>query len=369
MSVSLRSPLLLAWGSAQASAALALGATSWMVSGLTPSPLLNALLPAVLGGAALLRLRQRITLGLVLQLLTLLGLLMGAIHRWQSPVLLSLVLTLLAILLWAIGQQLSLSGGELRPVGAAVLPAWQSSSETGRLLGSLLTALLFPLGRGVSQFSVAVVLLIPLLLEALRGKRVCSRTAGMEEGRVQPAVPPVAGRRLLWKPCLQGVLFGALFALLALWVRLNGAGDCVDFGMLLAAYALGRTVAMPLAERGWLGAMGSRQAAGAQYLGMAALLVASQSVPGWAAVALFLPFGLLAGLRDRGLLLLCRGVDGQPDLVGFERSGAIGGVVGSLGMGLLTQVVGLSWALPLQVAAFLVAALVLGGRARIAPAS
>jgi hypothetical protein len=176
-----------------------------MVSGLTPSPLLNALLPTILGGAALLRLQQRITLGLVLQLLTLVGLLVVAIHRWQSPGLLSLVLTLLAILLWAIGQQLSLSGGELRPVGAAALPAWQSSSETGRLLGSLLTAFLFPLGRGVSQFSVAVALLIPLLLEALRGERVPSRTAGME-GRAQPAVPPVATHRLLWKPCLQGVL-------------------------------------------------------------------------------------------------------------------------------------------------------------------
>jgi len=339
-----------------------------MVSGLTPSPLLNALLPAILGGAALLRLRQRISLGLVLQLLTLVGLLVVAIHRWQSPVLLSLVLTLLAILLWAIGQQLSLSGGELRPVGAAALPAWQSSSETGRLLGSLLTALLFPLGRGVSQFSVAVALLIPLLLEALRGERVRSRTAAME-GRAQPAVPPVAGRRLLWKPCLQGILFGALFALLALWVRMKGAGDCVDFGMLLTAYALGRTVAVPLADRGWLWSLARPRVATAQYVGMAGLLIVIQLVPSWAAVALFLPFGLLAGLRDHGLLLGCRGLDDLPDLAGFERSGAVGGVVGSLGMGLLMQLIGLSWALPFQVAAFLVAALLLGGRSRVVPAA
>jgi hypothetical protein len=46
----------------------------------------------------------------------------------------------------------------------------------------------------------------------------------------------------------------------------------------------------------------------------------------------------------------------------LERSGALGSLVGSLGIGLLSQRIGLSGALPLELVAFGLAALLLRGR-------
>ena len=107
---------------------------------------------------------------------------------------------------------------------------------------------------------------------------------------------------------------------------------------------------------------GSRVATTLPYPAMALLLLAGSWLPGWGAVALFLPFGLLAGLSDQRLLAGGVGADGIPDLAGFERSGSLGGLIGTLLMAGITQVIGLGWALPLQMGAFLLAALLLRGR-------
>lgn len=359
----------LAWGSSQASAALAISATAWMLSWLTPSPLLNGLLPATAAVAALLPLRPRTGLGVALQVLALLALAVVAIRLEPTPGTLPALITLGAMLLWAIGNQLSLVGLHhyLLTLAAVPLAALRISSETGHLLGHLLMGLLFPLGKSLSQFSAALLLLLPLMptvLQARQPWRVAPDPGG--------AAPAASASHLNRRALLQGLLFGGLFALLPLWVRLNAQGTCLDFGVLLTAYALGKTAATAVGESSWLGSSRSPATAGAHYGAMGLLLIASQLLPGWAAVGLFLPFGLLAGLRDRGLLLACRTADGLPDLAGFERSGAIGGLVGAVAMGLLSQVLGLTWALPLQVGGFLLAALLaaggLGGHRRGIPA-
>lgn len=358
----------LAWGSSQASAALAISATAWMLSWITPSPLLNGLLPATATMAALLPLRPRTGLGVTLQILALLGLLVVAIQLEPMPGRLPALITLGAMLLWAIGNQLSLVGlhHHLLTTAAMPLSALRTSGETGHLLGYLLMGLLFPLGQSLSQFSAALLLLLPLLPTVLRARQ--SWHVAPDPGG---ALPLSAASHLDRRALLQGILFGGLFALLPLWVRLNAQGTCLDFGMLLTAYALGKTAAAAVGERSWLGSPRSPATACAHYGVMGLLLIASQLLPGWAAVGLFLPFGLLAGLRDQGLLLACRTADGLPDLAGFERSGAIGGLVGALAMGLLSQLLGFTWALPLQVAGFLLAAMlaagVLRGRRRLDP--
>lgn len=61
-------------------------------------------------------------------------------------------------------------------------------------------------------------------------------------------------------------------------------------------------------------------------------------------------------------LQCCSSPEGQPDLAAFERSGALGGLCGALAMGLLIQAVGLSWELPVQVCAFVLAVLLLRAR-------
>jgi hypothetical protein len=128
-------------------------------------------------------------------------------------------------------------------------------------------------------------------------------------------------------------------------VRQQAAGNCFDFGLLLTAYGLGRTGAE---------AWGPRLPARLPYLLMAALLVATQFVSGWGAVLLFVPFGLLAALADARL---AAGVHPAGDLQRnwnrLERSSALGGLLGSLGMGLIAQVIGLAGSLPIQLVGFL----------------
>ena len=49
----------LRWSSAQAGVTLSLASSAWLLSGLTPSPLINALLPALTTAPALLPIRRR----------------------------------------------------------------------------------------------------------------------------------------------------------------------------------------------------------------------------------------------------------------------------------------------------------------------
>lgn len=68
--------LTLAWSSSQGGGTLAIGATARLLSRLTPSPLLNGVLPALATLPLLVPLPQRIRLGYLIQLLSLLLLLL-----------------------------------------------------------------------------------------------------------------------------------------------------------------------------------------------------------------------------------------------------------------------------------------------------
>lgn len=247
--------LTLAWSSSQGGGTLAIGATARLLSRLTPSPLLNGVLPALATLPLLVPLPQRIRLGYLIQLLSL------------------LLLPLVPVI------------GALQ---AGDRPQPDPSTDQGG--------------------------------EALR----------LEPGGV-----------------LQGLLFGGLFALLPLWVRQEAAGNCFDFGLVLTAYGLGRTGAE---------AWGLRLPPRLPYLLMAAVLVATQWVDGWGAVVLvlFVPLGLLAALADASLAIgMGPAGDLQRNWNRLERSSALGGLMGSLGMGLVAQVIGLAGSLPIQLVAFL----------------
>jgi hypothetical protein len=331
--------LTLAWSSSQAGATLAVGATAWLLSGLTPSPLLNGVLPALATLPLLLPLPQRIRLGYLIQLLSLLLLLAVAAGLLGRSVL----GPLLGIALLAIGLCLAQEPlqRQLHGLWAVPIAELRAGAEAGRLVGNLLTALLFPLGKALLQFGNALVLLLPL------APVVGALQAGAH--RQQEPAPDQENTSVGLEPggVLQGLLFGGLFALLPLWVRQEAAGSCFDFGLVLTAYGLGRTGAE---------AWALRLPPGLPYLLMAAVLVATQLVGGWWAVLLFVPFGLLAALADARLAI---GVDPEGDLQQnwnrLERSSALGGLAGSLGMGLIAQVIGLAGSLPIQLVAFLVA--------------
>jgi hypothetical protein len=350
--------LTIAWSSSQASGTLSIGATAWLLSGLTPSPLVNGVLPALATLPLLLPLPQRIRLGSLLQVLSLLLLLAVAAGLLGRSVL----APLLGIALLAVGLRLAQDPLQRQLHGRWGVPIGElrAGAEAGRLAGNLLTALLFPIGKALLQFGSALVLLLPLapLVGALRagGHREEHR-----EGDAAAALTAVTAAattevepapwRLEPGGVLQGLLLGGLFALLPLWVREQAAGSCFDFGLLLTAYGLGRTGAE---------AWGLRLPPRLPYLLMAAVLVATQFVGGWGSVLLFVPFGLLAAVADARL---AHGVDPAGDLQQnwsrLERSSARGGLAGRLGMGLIAQLIGLGGSLPIQLAAFLGAGVLL----------
>jgi|GEM_PF-315253 len=426
-----RGLLSLAWGSAQASASLTLASAAWLVSGLTASPLINSLLPVLATAAALLPLPQQPLLGSLLQLLATLLLLAIGLHRQNldpatatasatgaasaavgSGAFLPLVLALLAVLLFGLGLQIGQLPLQRFLVGAQGISMrrLRSGSELGALLGHLLTALLFPIGKAVLQFSQALVLLLPLLPAALLSRRpghrhlpprsdpdlasAASSTALTASAATAVAAStavaaaaganPGGGVSLNWRCCLQGILFGSLFGLLPLWVRQLGGGSCFDFGMVLTAYGLGRLLAaagpagsLPsppalVATAALPGPWRLHPARGLPYLLLAFTLAATQWLPGWGSLVLFLPMGGLAALSDARLVAT---LDTHPDDSTTDeplrwqilaRSSGVGALAGSLLMGGTAQLLGLTLALPLQVLAFAAAAvpLSLAGRRR-----
>ncbi|MFM7675786.1 MAG: hypothetical protein ACKO5F_09430 [Synechococcus sp.] len=340
------------WGSAQAGSSLTLASTAWMVSGFTPSPLLNSLLPALGTLPVLLPLRRRPS-GYGLQLasvLLLLGVSVAQLSGRVAPPWL-LVPSLLAVLLFGIGaeeSQLPLQRRLLRQSGLSI-ERLRQGSDLGALAGNLLTAVLFP---AVKQFTPALLLLLPLGSAALPAADRSATDAPEAAPEASEAPPPLERRCLL-----QGLLFGGLFALLPLWVRAVGAGKCFDFAMVLAAYGVGRSL------QGRLPAL-----PGAMRYGlMGGLLIGTQVTPGWAAVLLFVPLGALAAAADGALVeQLAPLGDGALRWQVLQRSGAVGGLAGSLGMGLFAQLLGLGMAVPLQVAAFAAMALLAGRPPRAA---
>ena len=326
----------LRWGSAQAGVSLSLASTAWMLSGLSASPLINTLLPALTTLPALLPLRRRAgafcwillsSVGLML-LCSPLG--AGIQAAWAIPV------VLCAGLVTALGQDFSQLPLQKQLLEDSNLRFQQlrQGSELGALIGFGLTGLIRP---GWHQFLPAALLLLPLLPAALQ--RQSSHLPGLDL--------PKFNRAAAW----QGLVFGALFGLLPLWIRSIAEGNCFNFGMVLMAYGIGRTlINAPMRRSSW---------ALFGLIGGLVLLVAGQLLPGTISTLLFIPIGALAAATDRQLVEHLQPKDPAQGWQMLRRSGAVGGLVGVLIMGSLAQAIGLPLALVAQVALFLTAPLVL----------
>jgi len=331
------------WFSQRTAHSLAGASAGWLLSSLTPAPLINGLLPALSASTTLLPLHPRARFGLGLQLTGMLLLLAVALKQLgPSP-----FWPLLASGLVGVGRTASLLPMQRWLLGPhrlnrAMLRRW---GDAGGLVGSLLVALLYPLLRTTApQFAAAALLLFPALL------LVSSSRWRPEEG--SPPPPPSTATGIDRRGGFQGLLFGALFALLPLWVRTIGGGDCVDFGLVLAAYGLGRILSFSLPLPGW-----------GSYAAMAVLLQATSWLPAWGSTALFVPLGALAAGSDAHLAdSISAGADAAEGLVTIDRSLAIGSLAGSLAMGAGAQVLGLENARILIVGAFLLAAVLLPRR-------
>jgi hypothetical protein len=338
----------LLWFSQRTAQSLAGASAGWLLSGLSQAPLVNGLLPAVNAATTLLPLRPRARLGMALQLCGLLLLLAVALKRLgPSP-----AWPLVASGLVGLGRTASLLPLQRWLLAARHLSlVWlQRLGDAGGLSGSLLTALLYPLLRNTApQFAMAALLLLPGLLLVSSPR--------FRPPAISSPVSPVAASGLDLRGGAQGLLFGALFALLPLWVRTIGRGDCVDFGLVLAAYGLGRILALPLPLPGW-----------SLYAAMALLLQATTWLPAWGSTALFVPLGALAAGSDGRLAASLTAGEGEGSvgaaegLARIDRSLAIGSLVGSLAMGAGSQLLGLPHARILIVAAYGLAAVLLPRR-------
>jgi len=326
-------------GTTQAGGNLTLAATAWLVSGLTPSPLLNSLLPA-LGALPLLLQLKRHPKGYGLQLLAVV--LLIAISLSIGPKTASQTWPLLgcyaAVVLFGFGREVSTLPIERRLLSSSntTMQRLRRGQDMGTLVGNLLAALLFP---AIRQFLPALLLLLPMTGVAARG-----------EQSPEP-VPSPLPQRLPFDPrcMLQGLVLGGLFALLALWVRQVDGGKCFDFAMVLAAYGFGRTAVglLPGMHQAW------------RYVLIAGLLLLTQTpLPPLVAVLLFIPIGALVAASDAALVDQLKSLGDAPlRWQVLLRSGAIGGVVGSIGLGLICQLLSLGAALPLVMAGFLCLAL------------
>ena len=322
-----RIPASILWGSSQAGNTILLASSGWMVSGLSGSPLLNGMLPAFGIIPLFLGLKQNRN-GYFFQIISatlLIGLAWLPIESGPSKSIV-LVGTFAALLLHGTGKALS-----SRSLKKDLLDRPGSSSEKlrvgqdlGFFIGNLITAMLFP---AIRQFLPGLLLLLPIT------SSLNKNTQGSQPIPAQER-PPLHGLS-----CLQGLVIGSLFALLALWVREIDGGKCFDFAMVLAAYRLGRPLMI------WM----PNISASTRYGLLIPLLIFSQISPvSWLSVALFIPIGALISSSE---LMLINGLTKVKESANrwriLESSSAIGGFIGSIGLGLLCQILGLAWALPL----------------------
>lgn len=320
------------WGSAQAGVSLSLAASAWLLSGLTDSPLLNSLLPALTTLPALLHLQRRAN-GFVLEFSSVLLLVVLCSPLANNiPPTLTIASVLLAGLVIALGQDLSQLPiqQELLSNTRVSFKQLRQGTELGALAGFALTGLIKP---GWHQFIPAALLLLPLLPTV-----VLAGSSSLTKIPVPRFNPRAA---------LQGLIFGGFFALLPLWVRTISTGNCFNFGVVLVAYGIGRSLINTTPT----------QPAWRLYGLIAILLFAGPWLPGWMTTALFLPVGILAAGTDRQIVEHISPTDPATGWQMLQRSGAIGGLVGVITMGIVAQLIGLPFTLLFQLALFAAAPL------------
>ena len=164
------------WVSSQAGSSLFLASSAWMVSGLTPSPLVNGLIPVVAAIPILVDIKERLE-GYWLQIGSILTLLIESCLfniDWISKITLVLI-SFSSIFLFSVGIETStiplqkniIANSNIR------LRTIQVCSEIGSLIGAVLTALIFP---AVSQFIPALLLVLPLASQICKGNKVNTET-------------------------------------------------------------------------------------------------------------------------------------------------------------------------------------------------
>ena len=317
------------WGTSQAGSTLLFASSAWMVSGLTSSPFLNGLFPAVGALPALVNLGFRRS-GYWLQLLGVSLLLICSFFYGQSQIakIALIIASFLAIFMHGIGQEVSIVPLQksIMASSGVSMRRLQIGQEIGVLLGNLMTAMLFP---AVRQFMPALALMFPMAHFLHRS----SQASGVQESSA-----PVKKKSESNSLCLmQGVVLGSLFGMLALWVREIDGGKCFDFAMVLVSYSVGRSLV----------AFVPKMHASLRYILIVLLLVLIELIPiPVISILMFSMVGALVGASDFSLVERLESFGDLPSRWQvLQNSSAIGGLVGSFMLGIICEALGLNVAL------------------------
>ena len=333
------------WVSSQAGSSLFLASSAWMVSGLTPSPLVNGLIPVVAAIPILVDIKERLE-GYWLQIGSILTLLIASwLFTIDGISKIALVLiSFSSIFLYSIGIETSTVPLQKKIISSSNvrLRTIQICTEIGSLFGAVLTALIFP---AVSQFIPALLLVLPLASQMYKRNKTNAQTNTNKENK-----PPYQTNISLNPLCfLQGFVMGGLFAVLALWVWIIDGGKCFDFGVILACYFLGKGLVniTPKLKLKYT------------YIIIFLLLIACQLIPlRWISVILFIPVGMFINSTD---LSIASSLSNEGQLIEgwkyFQDQSALGGIAGSLALKVF-EVVGLEYALPVVSSGFILLSIV-----------
>lgn len=328
------------WVSSQAGGSLFLASSAWMVSGLTPSPLINSLIPVIAAIPILIDIKERLG-AYWLQAGSILALLVASWFYGDEGISRGVLLSIsfAAIFSYYLGIEASsiplqkklMSNTDVR------LKTIQICTELGSLLGAALTALIFP---AVSQFVPALILVLPLLIVVYRRKVHYPEINDSQASNVSNDI----NLKFNKFPFLQGFVLGGLFAVLALWVRVIDGGKCFDFGIILASYFLGKALVSIL----------PKIKLSLSYILVVCLLIAFQLITlRWMSVLLFVPLGMFINSIDLSIASsLCRDgyiIEGWKS---FQDQSALGGIAGGLALGCICQFIGLEYSLPIVSSGF-----------------
>ena len=224
------------WVAAQAGSSLFLASSAWMVSGLTSSPLVNSLIPVVAAIPILINTKETIS-GYWLQISSVLTLLVASWFYSENGINQSILLAISFVAIFSYSLGLEISTLPLQKSLTSDSPSrfknLQVCTEVGSLIGAIMTALIFP---AVSQFIPAFLLALPLASIVYR----TTRNGSLLTQNTNSNAPSTSNITLDPLCIFQGFVVGGLFAVLALWVREVEGGKCFDFGVILAAYFIGK---------------------------------------------------------------------------------------------------------------------------------
>ena len=317
------------WGTSQAGGTLLLASSAWMVSGLTSSPFLNGLFLSVGALPVMLNLKLRHG-GYWLQIFGVgLLLLFSFFHSNDRVAEIGLLfVSFLTVFMYGVGQEIS-----MLPLRKSIIASsgvsmkrLQIGQEVGVLAGNLMTAILFP---AVRQFIPALMLMLPMA-QFLRRSRVTLQSVDVSN---QSSKNLKFDRLCL----LQGLVLGSLFGMLALWVREIDGGKCFDFAMVLVAYAVGRSLVSFV----------PKMPASLRYVFIILCLASIEFIPiPWISIAMFTIIGSLVSACDFSLVERLESVIDFPSRWQIlHKSSALGGLVGSVLLGLICEIMGLKFAL------------------------